>query len=225
MKRTTIITALMAIAMASAAQAADTGADCKDCAGGATANANAASKSLSASAALSGSASQSEVNVSSPNTTTNVSRVSGKTRLVTPPTVIAPALAAAGIEACLGSVSGGVSVMGGGVSFGSTTKDDDCNRRLYARQLHNMGYKAAAVALQCLSPEVQWAMAAAGTPCPGLAPPVAAAPVVTAFASLGATAGVSPAPAGYKWVPNPEYAIWVEEQKSEAKPARVRKGH
>lgn len=86
--------------------------------------------------------------------------------VVTAPPVQAPGLAAAGIEVCLGSSSGGISVLGGGFSLGSTTKDDDCNIRLYARQLHAMGLKNAAIILQCLNPQVNYAMAAAGTPCP-----------------------------------------------------------
>lgn len=93
-------------------------------------------------------------------------------RVVTPPSVVAPSLSAAGLETCLGSVSGGISVMGGGGSFGTSVKDDDCNRRLYARQLWNMGFKQAATNIQCLSPEVQYAMAAAGTPCFATSPPV-----------------------------------------------------
>lgn len=96
-------------------------------------------------------------------------------RLVTPPSVVAPGLSAAGIETCLGSVSGGISVMGGGGSFGTSVKDDDCNRRLYARQLWNMGFRQAATNIQCLSPEVQYAMAAAGTPCFATSPPTGAA--------------------------------------------------
>jgi hypothetical protein len=61
--------------------------------------------------------------------------------------------------------------MGGGGSFGTSVKDDDCNRRLYARQLWNMGFKQAATNIQCLAPEVQYAMAAAGTPCFTTSPP------------------------------------------------------
>jgi hypothetical protein len=121
------------------------------------------------------------------------------TRVVTPPSVLAPGLAAAGVETCLGSASAAVSVMGGGFSFGSTTRDDDCNRRLYARQLHSMGYPYAAIALQCLSPEVQYAMAAAGTPCPGTAP-VATAPVISRYASEQA-AGPGAPPEGFVWNP------------------------
>jgi hypothetical protein len=80
----------------------------------------------------------------------------------------------------------GASIVGGGLSFGSTHKDDDCNRRLYARQLHAMGYRVAAIALQCMAPEVQQAMALAGTPCPQqrvAVAPIKGTAVVSAYAS------------------------------------------
>lgn len=110
-----------------------------------------------------------ELNSSVPASTSN--RATIRQRLVTPPSVVAPGLSAAGIETCLGSVSGGISVMGGGGSFGTSVQDSDCNRRLYARQLYNMGFKQAAANIQCLSPEVQYAMEVAGTPCFTTAPP------------------------------------------------------
>jgi hypothetical protein len=176
------------------------------------ARANASSSSSS----VSGSQSTSNVNI------TNATQGRRTTRLVTPPTIAPAALAAAGIETCLGSVSGGASFMGGGFSFGTTTKDDDCNRRLYARQLHNMGYGGAAIAIQCLSPEVNYAMAVAGTPCAGPAPQVAQrGEVVSAYAALSRPpTDASAAPDGFKWIPNPEYAEWQREQ---AKPRRVRR--
>src|SRR5580693_6427343 len=89
--------------------------------------------------------------------------------LVTPPTTVAPGLAAAGIETCLGSASGGVSLMGGGFTFGSTKVDEGCTIRLLARQLFAFGLKNAALALMCQDEHVVMAMAAAGSPCP--APP------------------------------------------------------
>ncbi len=60
----------------------------------------------------------SAINISNPASTTSTNR------LITPPTVVAPGLAAAGIETCLGSSSGGLSLMGGGLTFGSTMVDD-----------------------------------------------------------------------------------------------------
>jgi hypothetical protein len=97
---------------------------------------------------------------------TNPASTTATNRLITPPTVVAPGLAAAGIETCLGSNSGGVSVMGGGFSFGRTTVDDGCTIRLLARQLHAFGFQKAAVALMCQDERVAVAMDAVGTPCP-----------------------------------------------------------
>jgi hypothetical protein len=171
------------------------------------ANANATSSSVS------GSQSTSSVTI------TNSSRGGRTSRLVTPPAIAAASLTAAGIEACLGSVSGGGSFMGGGFTFGTTTKDDDCNRRLYARQLYNMGYPEAAIAIQCLSPEVSYAMAAAGTPCPGSLPQVAErGAVISAYAGMSpGPVDVTSTPAGMKWVPNPEYTAWEREQREAAR--------
>jgi hypothetical protein len=91
---------------------------------------------------------------------------SSTTRLVTAPTVIAPGLAAAGVETCLGSTSGGLSLMGGGFSFGSTVVDEGCTIRLLARQLFAFGFHKAAMALMCQDDRVAAAMDAVGSPCP-----------------------------------------------------------
>jgi len=80
--------------------------------------------------------------------------------------VIAPGLAAAGVETCLGSAAGGLSVLGGGFTFGSTTVDEGCTIRLLARQLYAFGFQRAAVALMCEDEHVVAAMYAAGSPCP-----------------------------------------------------------
>jgi hypothetical protein len=100
----------------------------------------------------------SAVNITNPSNITS--------RLVTPPTVVAPGLAAAGIETCLGSASGGLSLMGTGVTFGGTVSDPGCSIRLTARQLHAFGYHQAALSLLCQDPRVAEAMATVGQPCP-----------------------------------------------------------
>jgi hypothetical protein len=86
--------------------------------------------------------------------------------LVTPPNVVAPGLAAAGVETCLGSASAGLSLMGGGFTFGSTKVDEGCTLRLLARQLFAFGFRKAAVALMCQDQHVFIAMDEVGTPCP-----------------------------------------------------------
>ena len=119
----------------------------------------------------------SAINISNPASTTSTNR------LITPPTVVAPGLAAAGIETCLGSSSGGLSLMGGGVTFGSTRVDDGCTIRLLARQLYAFGFQKAAVALMCQDERVTVAMEAAGTFCPS----TSSSPMAHRQASLGRT--------------------------------------
>jgi hypothetical protein len=85
-----------------------------------------------------------------------VSRQTGGVRNA--PAVFAPGLAAAGLETCLGSVSGGGSFMGGGFSFGTTVPDPGCAARLDSRTLWSMGLKKAAVARLCLQDAIQRSM-------------------------------------------------------------------
>lgn len=68
-------------------------------------------------------------------------------------------------DTCMGSTSVGGQGIGFGLSVGSTWHDEDCVRRKDARELHNMGYKPAAIALMCQNDHVRQAMATAGTPC------------------------------------------------------------
>lgn len=74
------------------------------------------------------------------------------------PSVFAPGLAAAGLETCLGSVSGGGAFVGTGFSFGTTVPDPGCAARLDARTLWSMGLKKAAVARLCLNSDIYRAM-------------------------------------------------------------------
>jgi hypothetical protein len=74
------------------------------------------------------------------------------------PSVFAPGLAAAGLETCLGSVSGGGAFVGTGFSFGTTVPDPGCAARLDARTLWSMGLKKAAVARLCLNGDIYRAM-------------------------------------------------------------------
>src|SRR6478736_7865410 len=112
-----------------------------------------------------GSATGGNVTFNTPGNTTsqNSTRVSGTQRLIAAPSVFAPGLAAAGIETCLGSVSGGVSFPGGGVAFGTTTKDSGCDTRLDSRTLWSFGLKAEAIARLCMKEETR---AALGARCP-----------------------------------------------------------
>ena len=74
------------------------------------------------------------------------------------PSVVAPGLAAAGLETCLGSVSGGGALLGTGLSFGTSIPDPGCAARLDARTLWSMGLKKAAVARLCLNGDIYRAM-------------------------------------------------------------------
>jgi hypothetical protein len=94
------------------------------------------------------------INSSTPSSTTE----SVNTSLRDVPTAFAPGLAAAGLETCLGSVSGGGSALGWGASFGTTIPDPGCAARLDARTLWSMGLKKAAVARLCLTPDIYRSM-------------------------------------------------------------------
>ena len=101
------------------------------------------------------------INLSSPANTTSTIRQEGKTSVETVPNAYAPGLAAAGIETCLGSVSGGGSWLGTGISLGGTVPDQDCAARLDARTLWAMGpveLKKAAIARLCQRENIYRAM-------------------------------------------------------------------
>lgn len=53
-----------------------------------------------------------------------------------------------------------------GLSFGKTTKDENCERIKLSRTLYDMGMRVASVSLLCQDVRVYEAMAMAGTPCP-----------------------------------------------------------
>jgi len=93
-----------------------------------------------------------------PTATTATINNEGTSTVKNVPSVFAPGLAAAGLETCLGSVSGGGSFVGTGFSFGSTIPDPGCAARLDARTLWSMGLKKAAIARLCLGTDIRAAM-------------------------------------------------------------------
>jgi hypothetical protein len=123
-----------------------------------------------------------------PNTTSTINNT-GTTTVKNVPSVQAPGLAAAGLETCLGSVSGGGAFVGTGFSFGTTIPDPGCAARLDARTLWSFGLKKAAVARLCLNPDINKAMPVVcdqylPQPAPGYpAPP----PVPTRYAQAKAS--------------------------------------
>jgi hypothetical protein len=110
------------------------------------------------------------------------------------PSVFAPGLAAAGLETCLGSVSGGGSFVGTGFSFGSTIPDPGCAARLDARTLWSMGLKKAAVARLCLQGEIARSMPEV---CVHYLPQPVAAAYPVALPGGGPTPLIAPAYPGY----------------------------
>jgi hypothetical protein len=93
-------------------------------------------------------------NVNQSGAVTNRVVSSGTTTVRTAPSMVAPGLAAAGLETCLGSASGTVSAIGFGIGGGSTYADEGCQARLDSRTLYAYGLKAAAVARLCQRPDI-----------------------------------------------------------------------
>jgi hypothetical protein len=129
---------------------------------GSTSNANSSSNSSSNSGAASGSASKS-VGVGGGATINQNSPAADLGRGV--PNVYASPLVAGGSDVCLGSLTGGGSAAGFGLSLGTTLEDKSCQLRSYARSLAILGYPQAAREEICQDPSVRAAMVAAGTPC------------------------------------------------------------
>ena len=92
-------------------------------------------------------------------TTQNLNQnVTGTSTVKNVPAVFAPGLTAAGLETCLGSISGGGAVAGFGMSFGTTIPDPGCAARLDARTLWAFGLRRAAIARLCLQAEIYKSM-------------------------------------------------------------------
>ena len=90
------------------------------------------------------------------------------TEVKSAPTVYAPALATTLTETCMGSSSAAGSGMGWGLSFGTNWKDDECVRRLNAREVASLtGDREAARAILCKDKDVYDAFMEVGRPCPG----------------------------------------------------------
>tara|TARA_R100001509_G_C4852525_1_gene210575 strand:+ start:61 stop:489 length:429 start_codon:yes stop_codon:yes gene_type:complete len=71
-----------------------------------------------------------------------------------------------GQQSCLKSISGGLQLVSVGISSGKYIQDEECNRRLNAITLSNMGMKVASVSLMCQNAQVWRAMFMSATPCP-----------------------------------------------------------
>jgi hypothetical protein len=89
-----------------------------------------------------------------PANTTSTINNTGTSTIKNVPAVFAPGLAAAGLETCLGSVSGGGAFVGTGFSFGTTIPDPGCATRLDARTLWSFGLKRQAIARLCINGDI-----------------------------------------------------------------------
>lgn len=90
-------------------------------------------------------------------------------------TAVATGLAASN-GTCMGSTSVGGQGVGLGLSFGTTWKDEDCNRRYFAEHLDRIGHPAVAFALLCQNEGVAAAAEAVGVECPAIKKPAKATP-------------------------------------------------
>jgi len=105
---------------------------------------------------------------SSVNTTTNSTNnaYSGDTRVTSMAT--APSMSAYSQDLCVVGYSGGVSTFGVGISGGSYTRDENCERIKLSKVLNDLGMKVAAVSILCQDARVFESMMHSGTPCPYL---------------------------------------------------------
>ena len=83
-----------------------------------------------------------------------------------PPTAVAPSITSINNDLCTVGASGAVQTQILGLSFGSTTRDMNCERLKLSKNLYDMGMKVAAVSTLCQDERVFTAMMNAGTPCP-----------------------------------------------------------
>jgi hypothetical protein len=102
-------------------------------------------------------------------TSTSVSTTNGDTTTTVkspPPSAISPAVTVINSDVCVVGYSGAAQTQILGISFGGTSKDENCERIKLGRSLYDMGMKVAAVAVMCQDRRIFTAMQNAGTPCP-----------------------------------------------------------
>lgn len=79
---------------------------------------------------------------------------------------ISPSLMSSGTQSCLRSVTGGLQLVGVGVSSGRYVQDPLCNLRMFALTLSGMGMTVASISILCQDSSVWRAMLMSATPCP-----------------------------------------------------------
>ena len=83
----------------------------------------------------------------------------------TNPNLFAPPLVSSN-DTCMGSTSGGVSILGVGITAGTTWTDNNCKMLKNSREMWNMGMKGAALARMCMDSENKEALELTGFECP-----------------------------------------------------------
>jgi hypothetical protein len=102
-------------------------------------------------------------------TSSSISTTNGETTTTVkspPPSAISPAVTVINSDVCVVGYSGAAQTQILGLSFGGTSKDENCERIKLGRSLYDMGMKVAAVAVMCQDRRIFTAMQNAGTPCP-----------------------------------------------------------
>ena len=97
-------------------------------------------------------------------TTTNTTTTNGSDVPVN--SANAPSYSAMSQDVCSMGLSGSVSTLGFGGSFGKHIRDLNCERIKLSKVLYDYGMKVAAVSILCQDERVFEAMQMAGTPCP-----------------------------------------------------------
>ena len=97
--------------------------------------------------------------------TADATRYAADRQLRNTPSIATAALTSSN-DTCMGSVSVGGAGPGFGISVGSTYKDDNCVMLKNSREMWNMGFKAAAVALMCTDKANKEALELTGYVCP-----------------------------------------------------------
>jgi len=100
---------------------------------------------------------------------------SGSQTIHNVPSVNGPSLTTSN-DTCMGSTSGSVNIAGIGIGGGSTWTDNNCKRLKNARELWNMGMKAASLAILCKDDENKEALEVTGYKCPAKKAEVSHAP-------------------------------------------------
>ena len=105
------------------------------------------------------------ITFTSPPVTTQHVEYSGTQTIRNVPSVSGPPLISSN-DTCMGSASGSANAPGFGISLGKTYTDSNCVMLKNAREMWNMGMRAAAMALMCNDASNKEALESTGFKCP-----------------------------------------------------------